>query len=293
MKQQIYKILIIISLLFLIIYLYKLDYFKVPFLTDFRSLFFSFIFLFLAFLSSTFLWFKTLRISDYDISFKESFVSQNLSVFGKYLPGKIWLLVGRAYFISSFRNYQLSEVTALSLINQAHITWIGIVVSIIGLCFAQVSVSIIVGLGILWLLLSIVIFNPKAFKLFDFFYNNILRNNNFIPKLNFKETIPIIPYLFAHWIIWIIAFYFFVNSFTNERTSIVLGFAFPFAGSIGNIISVVPGGLGVREGALTFFLSLFNFDGVTAVSLSIAARLWYISAEILFFLFGAIMKLKL
>jgi uncharacterized membrane protein YbhN (UPF0104 family) len=53
---------------------------------------------------------------------------------------------------------------------------------------------------------------------------------------------------------------------------------------------VVPGGIGVREGAITAYLTLFDIGLADALTVSIASRLWYLVGEVLIFVAGNIVE---
>ncbi|SET14758.1 lysylphosphatidylglycerol synthase domain-containing protein [Paenibacillus sp. NFR01] len=81
-----------------------------------------------------------------------------------------------------------------------------------------------------------------------------------------------------------IGFWLLVNSFGAGRISIIYA-AGTFATSwlIGSF-SPLPGGLGVREGFLVYFLSL-KLGSEAALQISVIARLWNVLAEVLFWAF--------
>ncbi|SDW04157.1 lysylphosphatidylglycerol synthase domain-containing protein [Paenibacillus sp. CF384] len=89
-------------------------------------------------------------------------------------------------------------------------------------------------------------------------------------------------FLGSHFIMGI-AFWMLTNSF--ERGHIGLWYAAgTFATSwLLGLFSPLPGGLGVREGFLVYFLSL-KLGAETALYISVIARLWNIMAEVLFWL---------
>ncbi|MFC4812171.1 lysylphosphatidylglycerol synthase domain-containing protein [Paenibacillus sp. GCM10023250] len=87
-------------------------------------------------------------------------------------------------------------------------------------------------------------------------------------------------FLASHFVMGI-AFWMLTNSF--GRGGIGIAYAagtFATAWLLG-LFSPLPGGLGVREGVLVYFLSL-RLGAETALSISVIARLWNMMAEVLF-----------
>ena len=77
-----------------------------------------------------------------------------------------------------------------------------------------------------------------------------------------------------------------VNSLTSMDVPLSVGLGFPLAGSLGVMAFIVPGGLGVREGALIAYLSLAGIAVPVATTISIASRLWYLVGEVFIFFVG-------
>ena len=61
---------------------------------------------------------------------------------------------------------------------------------------------------------------------------------------------------------------------------------FPLAATIGVLAIIAPGGIGAREGILTGYFVLTGIPLETAVTISIASRLWFLIGESLFFIVG-------
>ncbi|MBB6633108.1 lysylphosphatidylglycerol synthase domain-containing protein [Cohnella thailandensis] len=87
-------------------------------------------------------------------------------------------------------------------------------------------------------------------------------------------------FLFSHFIMGI-AFWMMVGSFDRGQIGLFYA-AGTFAASwLIGLLSPLPGGLGVREGFLVYFLSL-KIDSNAALHISVIARLWNVMAEVLF-----------
>ena len=67
--------------------------------------------------------------------------------------------------------------------------------------------------------------------------------------------------------------------------------AFPFAATIGILVFVFPGGLGVREGLLVFYLVSAGLPLENATVLSIVARLWFLVGEVSIFALAVALRM--
>jgi uncharacterized protein (TIRG00374 family) len=89
-------------------------------------------------------------------------------------------------------------------------------------------------------------------------------------------------FLGSHFIMGI-SFWMLTNSFGQSDISILFAAGtFATAWLIG-LLSPLPGGLGVREGFLVYFLSM-KVGTETAIQISVIARLWNMMAEVLFWM---------
>ena len=69
-----------------------------------------------------------------------------------------------------------------------------------------------------------------------------------IPRLRFIPTIRILPWFILYWLFYSAGFYFLVKSLSIDEVPMATALAFPFAGTLGVMAIIAPGGLGVREG---------------------------------------------
>ncbi|MFC1887849.1 lysylphosphatidylglycerol synthase domain-containing protein, partial [Candidatus Cloacimonadota bacterium] len=97
-----------------------------------------------------------------------------------------------------------------------------------------------------------------------------------------------LPSFIFFWAFSTSAFYFFIKALTLVPIPIAAGFTFPLAATLGIIALIAPGGLGAREGVLTVLLNSVGIDIVTATSISVASRIWYLTGELFIFVAGFI-----
>jgi uncharacterized membrane protein YbhN (UPF0104 family) len=76
----------------------------------------------------------------------------------------------------------------------------------------------------------------------------------------------------------------------EEPLPFPIAFAFGLAGSIGIMAVFAPGGLGVREGILTGFLTLAGVDLPVATTIAVTSRLWFLAGELFIFLLAVVLR---
>ena len=270
--KKIFNILIYISFIFLIIYLYKFDYIKLKSL-DFNWLFIiiSVILFWIGILLSSVSWWISLKKHHVIVKIREAIISHGLAIFSKYIPGKIWVILGRASHIS-ISGYPIKITSMASLKEQLIYVWVGLMISVIPmLLLYSFSKFTIIVLGILVLLTFFnfsVWFHKLVMRMIKYFIKKPLD----LPLLNFNESKLIILYCMYYWVIWMAGFYFLVRSiYTDAGLSVV--FAFPLGVTLGLLALIIPSGLGVREGIITGYLHLSGVPLEYATTISIIARL--------------------
>ena len=88
-------------------------------------------------------------------------------------------------------------------------------------------------------------------------------------------------YYSLHWVVTGGAFYLFIRAFypLGGYYIPILSGIYALSFTAGYLAFFTPAGLGVREGALTFLLSLF-IPMPIAIGVSLLSRLWLISVEL-------------
>jgi len=288
--KKYFTLFLYISLLFLIVTLIKADFLFIPTIYSLWKVIFSLILLFLGFVFDAIAWHKTINYhGGANVKFSDSIASMGLSVFGKYIPGKFWTVLGRAGFLA--KRYDLSEKdTAIVSLNAQFISlWVGLLLSGCGvLLIGDASRWGLIAL-VLWVLLSFILFTRIPYKIFEKVLNKVFNGQITIPNLDIKNIARILHWFFLNWILWIASFYFFVDALTATNVNYVVGSIFAIGGTLGLVVLIAPGGIGVREGIIFAFLILSGLDAPIATTISIASRLWFLSGEFFIFSLGVIL----
>jgi uncharacterized membrane protein YbhN (UPF0104 family) len=287
------NIFIYISLGFVVYALWKADYLYVPEIHNYLFLMISFVLLLLSYVSKSFVWTIGLRSEDIRISIQDGLASTGLAELGKYIPGKLWAVMGRAMYISIHYPISAINASAISFNVQILTIWSGLMVGALGMLFVEVPSSWIMLMLVAWIGLSLVIFVHSIHDFFERIINRIIKRKKIrIPFINVFERKEIIIWVFIDWLIRLSAFYFFMNSLIDYNLSFGVALGFPLAVSLGILAVIVPGGIGVREGIILVWLKNAGLELELATTVAITARLWSLLGELSIFSAGVMLKKK-
>lgn len=288
-----HKYIVYLSVVFLAVALYKADYLKVPHIFSVFALAASFLLLFAGFILNAISWRQVLQKSNIAVGLGESFAGLGLSVFGKYIPGKIWLVMGRAAYLAEKSHYSLGALSAVSLNTQFIAIWVGLVLGLIGIYLAGGGHLWSWLILAVWVVLTVVIFSPFIHAKAEQAMRRLLHKDFTIPKLSFRSTLSVMPWFVGYWALWSCGFYLFVNSLTATTVPWNVGFGFPLAGTLGIMTFISPGGLGTREAVMTGYLALAGIPLVEATTVAVASRLWFLGGEVFIFISGWIVHKRI
>lgn len=228
---------------------------------DPKFMFFFVITLFISLIYPVFVWKYLLRSMGEKINTLSALRIWFVSNLGRYVPGKVLQIAGLVYLANK---EGVSKSKAIQSVLYSQITANGL--------------GLFMGLGLLLLKSNSIKF-PNSFHLtlilialFIFLLwipSFLMKSSNFVLEKFKKQTIEqslcrrnYMIYLslqIINWILMSISFILFVNSYTglsiknNPETLFIL----PLSWTIGLIALFAPGGIGVREGAMSYWLSNF------------------------------------
>jgi len=233
-------------------------------------------------------WAVTLRLHGKTVSLSRAISSHGLSVFAKYIPGKIWTIVGRAGRIG-IDNVSFGDASMLSLKAQLTNVWTGLALGIVPtLLLADLSVAAWAAMGFVLLGMPF-LFVPSLQRFTDCLLRRITRGRLSLPPLSgWRNFLFVLPFAVL-WALYILAFGLFLRSL-SPSASLQAAFAFPLAMNIGLLAIVIPGGLGVREGVLAGLLVATGQSVQTAATIALLARLWFTVGEVFIFAVGGISR---
>lgn len=277
------KILLYASIGFLLYYLFKFDYLvfeRIQFNYFLATL--SVILLWVGFYASAIGWQIALKQHGYIISRKLALHSHGISVFAKYIPGKLWVIIGRAS-VAAKGKYSIKVFSTISLKEQLVYLFVGLLVSLIGLTFVDISpyflltiVATVFGLGFF-------LFSPMIYQLALNLFQRTFKKELDVPFVGRKELMHIGFAALTYWVFWSIAFLLLCRSISPD-ISFIAAFAFPLSVSYGLLAVFIPGGIGVREGIIVLVLTSLGTEPQLSITISVISRLWFITGEVFIFL---------
>ncbi|MDI3534970.1 MAG: glycosyltransferase 2 family protein [Thermosediminibacterales bacterium] len=198
-----------------------------------------------------------------------------LSQLARYLPGGVMNLFGRVYLAQKVGIAKTVTVSSL-ILEMFYNVSSGFILAIIFLkdLYNQNILLSIIGFVIILIFILFLDLRVPNFLL------NLLSKklgNGYEINLKRKDAIGILLFYTLSWIIFGIAFVLFCNSLGVYGNMKILISIFPSSWIVG-FLSPIPGGLGIREGVLKYFLS-FYYNFPIPIIISLASRIWLVVGE--------------
>ena len=216
------------------------------------------------------------------ISVKDAIAIFYLSALGRYIPGKVWQLVGLAYFSEGAGIESEVAITA-SLLSQSLSVITGILVSA-GAVIMYIKWYFVLPVVILMMLF---LYPPVFNKILNFLSRRLRGKSVKMDMTLLKELALFFGYIFA-WALYGFSFYLLFKAFAI-KIGLLKSIQF-FASSylLGLFAIFVPGGLGVREGILMVLLKEIGIAGYLGSMIAIVERINITITELLLGLFGLV-----
>jgi len=287
------RILLYVSLGFLGIYLYSKGLLVVPHLHKTIVFVMSIFVVLIGFFVDAKAWQIIVKTELPKLKYKDALISAGKFIFSKYIPGKLWVVVGRAGYLKEKYKSGFINLTSFSFYYQLISIFSGTLVGIAILYFIDVNWFLVIGIGMLLFIIFISFgFKPaisKASRLISFVFRKEIK----LPYISSKVTIQVCLISIVNWLIWSSAFYLFLLSVHSVNfISIKAGLLFPLSSVVGIIVIIAPGGLGFREGFLTFGLIALGVTAKDAASVAVLSRLWFLLGEFAFFATALLFQLQ-
>ncbi len=211
-----------------------------------------------------------------------------LSQLGRYIPGKIWMVVGKFEALRR-KGFDLYWVTAASFIEMLLMTLgAGIILTSCLIITPVIQFDIISKLAPVFLIFGLIVLIQSKPFIFLFFhiFQSLLKNTerhvtSHLRGLNNDSFIIISIGYCLSWLIQGIAFYFLIISLKpGVQFSSIYIFTYVAAWLTGFITIFSPSGIGVRESIMIFLLSL-SMSTTEATVVSLLARVWATAIELL------------
>ena len=206
------------------------------------------------------------------------------SQLGKYLPGKVWLLLSRFYFYESRGKSKKSISVALYFEIVTIIAAAGLIFLAALIFHREIWLFYSwrqSGWLVLLLLLGFISIHPRVLqKILNWTLVQFKREPVSL-SISYSDILWILFVCIVSWVIGGVGFYLFVDSVYPVAPQYILFLtgALAISSTLGLVAIFAPSGLGVREGALVYLLS-FVMATPVAVIISILTRIWMTLIEI-------------
>lgn len=189
---------------------------------------------------------------------------------GQYVPGKLWMVVGRIAFLKANGIGPVKAITAFILENIYMMVALTIM-ALIGLPFlglANVPLPVVIALWVSAGLVIVVLFAPKIQKILTHKLSHRLGTEiDILPRISHKHQAIFVGYYLLSWSLRSMALYFWFRGFGVQSDKPIAMIAIcllagPVSWFIALAMVFIPGGIGIREGVQGLLLSGFVQGGV-------------------------------
>ncbi len=286
LSKHLSKIIVYFSLIFLLVGLYYADYLIRPTVYSYFYLIYSVIFLWAGFVFYSVCWGKVLGSEYRDIRNRTIMASAGLSIFGKYIPGRLWVLLGRSAYVEKHSDHNLGPLSLLSFKEQIISIWVGFFLGLIGYNLAgNFSIGGLTGM-LIWLGVTPFIFSSLLPNIVNKVMLKVMKREVHITPLDWNMIRRVVPYSILNWGIWAAGFYFLVQALVPQDVPLLTGLCFPLAANIGVLAFFAPGGIGIRETMIVIYLNQLGLSVAEATTIALTSRLWFLFGEAFLFVVG-------
>ena len=224
-----------------------------------------------------------------DIKFLQVFKMNNIANIGRYIPGKLWSVMGIFYFTDRL-GISKKQTSVAILVNESTSKGSALLLGLLYFFFSSSHISYLPYMLAL-LVLALVFIHPKILEKVLNIILGILKREKISLDISYQKILLVFLLYTTVWILCSLGFYLMVKSITPLESVNVLKFMtiFPFSWVIGYLVLFAPGGLGVREGIITAMLAEFVMPEVALV-VALLQRIWFISVEIINFAISMMIK---
>ena len=279
------------SVLFVVLYLVKIDLLIISiYELKGKPLICSFLLLFVGFFLAALNWRYLLEINGYRLKLSQCIYSVGMSVFAKYIPGKIWSALGRASLVAQF-GVPLHHALLISIHLQVLFISSGLILGFIGLAISGKYLLANLSIYVTVVILTIFVLLPNLRGMLFKILGKLFKREIVPMNLGIYPLLKIMVLFFVQWGFWSLGFYFLSRAVVgNEIPLVATSFAFPLSVCVGILSLISPGGIGVREGVLVGALGIMGLSLSDSTSISLLSRIWFLVGEAYIFLKAVVIK---
>ncbi|MCD6161389.1 MAG: hypothetical protein J7K40_03125 [candidate division Zixibacteria bacterium] len=229
------------------------------------------------------------KLTGVNIKYFQMYRIISITSIGRYLPGKIWNILGFYYYISE---YGIDKKKATLTIAASEVAGKGGALTL-GLCYFLFSSKFqdYLPLMIILLIGCLAMMHPRILDLVINFGLRIIKKQSIEINFTYSNVLVFFLMYIVVWLLHSLAFYTLVSSIISLESISFIHFStiLPLCWVVGYIALFAPGGIGVREGMLVLTLSEFLAPEI-ALTIAIIQRIWFIIVEGISFLTAYMIK---
>ncbi len=232
-------------------------------------------------------WHYYLHVLNIRIGFVKSFIVFMSGLIMSVTPGKFGELL-KSYMLKDLAGEPISKTAPIVLVERITDFLSLLVIAIIGSYVFNVGESIIIGTSIFFVIVVVLLSNKKYAEFFFKIVGRIKFIKRHIGRLEeayesaytmLRPRPLVLMFLlsFVAWFFECFGFYLILVDFNTGISLLWSSFTYAFATILGSI-TMLPGGLGVTDGSLTFFMMNYGIDGNISVASTFIIRvvtLWF------------------
>ncbi|MFP4168040.1 MAG: lysylphosphatidylglycerol synthase domain-containing protein [Desulfonatronovibrionaceae bacterium] len=277
-----------IAILFVFIKYYGYRELSLPQIESWPFFLCSLLSLFFVFFMRSVIWMYVLLICGLRINLKLAFVSKNIALLMKYIPGKVWAHAGTAGFLWK-KGFAPDRVFLLSLFTQILTIISGLLAGCFGMFFLDKNIlewekSIFILLPLAVVFAVIYLCRNKLLEKMGPFWA-------LFRSFSIFRLVFIFVFYFVHWLVLGFSYLLLFNSLGFSLSGAVI-FLQPLANNIGMLAMFVPSGMGVREGMMALYLDQLGLGLAIGTYLAIISRIWFLLVEVILFFVSWILELQ-
>ena len=253
----------------------------------------SILFYFQYLLTLASLWHYITVINGAGIQYSRAITAYLYSIPGKYIPGKVFLLLAR---LPSYQEQKIpvKKVTICFLLeNMCTLLGAALLFIISLFFFPNNMLGNYKWAAILLIVVFFVCLNPKILNFFFSILEKITKKEGFQVPMTYVQILKTVLFFVLNWIVLGIGVYMLTCSICPVKPSQFLYVSGVYALSIiiGILAVFSPSGIGVREGILLLGFGMI-MDKNYALIISIVARLWSTVAELVLVLIAFLINIR-
>lgn len=232
-------------------------------------------------------WHYYLHVLKINIGFGKSMLVFMSGLIMSVTPGKFGELL-KSYMLKNLADEPVSKTAPIVLVERITDFLSLLIIAIIGSYIYGVGEVIVIGTSLFFVILVVFLSNKKYSRFLFRLLEKVKFISKHLPKLETayesayfmlrpKPLILMVLLSFAAWFFECFGFYLILVKFNTGITLFWASFTYAFATILGSI-TMLPGGLGVTDGSLTFLMINSDIDSNVSVASTFIIRvvtLWF------------------